>query len=73
MKETNNHPYITRRTVKAWELDNGKFLQIIDVRDIFHNNYSVELEVFSGGLDSVYSSTQLDKCMNFVKMKYGVK
>lgn len=73
MKEINNHPYITGRTVKAWTLNDGRFLQIIDVRDIFHNNYSVELEVFPGGLDSIYSSIYLDKCMDFAKRNYDVK
>lgn len=67
MKEVRNHPYMSSRTVKAWEVNNGKFLQVIDVRDIFHGNYSVEFETEPGGLDSIYSSPNLEKCFEFVK------
>ena len=62
MKEIRNHPYISNRTIKAWETKKGEFLQIIDVRDIFRWNYSVEFELVPGGLDSIYSSPNLDKC-----------
>lgn len=67
MKELKNHPYMSNRTIKAWETNNGKFMQIIDVRDIFHWNYSVEFELDPGVLDSIYSSPNLDKCFEFVK------
>ena len=65
MREVKNHPYMSSRTVKAWESNNGEFLQIIDVRDIFHWNYSVEFETEPGGLDSIYSSPNLEKCFEF--------
>ena len=67
MKEIRNHPYISNRTIKAWETKKGEFLQIIDVRDIFRWNYSVEFELVPGGLDSIYSSPNLDKCFKFVE------
>lgn len=67
MKEIRNHPYISNRTIKAWETKKGEFLQIIDVRDIFRWNYSVEFELVPGGLDSIYSSPNLDKCFEFVE------
>lgn len=67
MKEIRNHPYMSNRTIKAWETNSGEFLQIIDVRDIFHWNYSVEFELDPGGLDSIYSSPNLEKCFDFVK------
>lgn len=67
MKEVKNHPYMDRRTIKAWETDCGKFMQIIDVRDIYFSNYSVEYEVLPGGLDSIYSSPKLSKCFAFVE------
>lgn len=72
MKEVKNHPYMGSRTVKAWETNDGKFLQVIDVRDIFHWNYSVEFETEPGGLDSIYSSPNLEKCLEFVK-KFRVR
>lgn len=67
MKETSGHPYITGRTVKAWVTNDQRFMQIIDVRDIFHWNYSVEYEIEFGGLDSIYSSSSLDRCFEFVE------
>lgn len=67
MKELRNHPCMSNRTIKAWETNSGEFLQIIDVRDIFHWNYSVEFELDPGGLDSIYSSPNLEKCFDFVK------
>lgn len=36
-------------------------------RDIFHWNYSVEFELVPGGLDSIYSSPNLEKCFEFVR------
>ena len=67
MKELRNHPYMDRRTIKAWETNSGEYLQVIDVRDIFHGNYSVEIETGLGGLDSIYSSPDLEKCLEFVR------
>lgn len=67
MKEIRNHPYMGSRTIKAWETNSGEFLQIIDVRDIFHGNYSVEFELEPGGLDSIYSSSNLERCFDFVE------
>ena len=55
MNVIRNHPYMSRRTIKAWETNGGEFLQVIDARDIFHWNYSVEFELVPGGLDSIYS------------------
>lgn len=42
-------------------------MQVIDARDIFHWNYSVEFELVPGGLDSIYSSPNLEKCFEFVR------
>lgn len=62
MKELRNHPFMDRRTVKAWETNSGSYVQVTDVRDLFHGCYSVERAVH-GGLDSIYSSPNLDKCI----------
>lgn len=67
MKEIRNHPYMSSRTVKAWVLKDGRFLQVIDVRDLFHGNYSVEFEAVPGGLDSIYSSPNLEKCLKYAE------
>lgn len=67
MKEIKSHPYITKRTIKAWETNDKKFLQVIDVRDIYHWNYSVEYELVPGALDSIYSDPNLDRCFEFIK------
>lgn len=67
MKEIKNHPYMSNRTIKAWETEKGEFLQIIDVRDISNLCYLVEFELVAGGLDSIYSSHILDKCFKFVE------
>lgn len=58
---------MSRRTIRAWKTNSGEFLQVTDVRDIFYGNYSVEFEVIPGGLDSIYSSPNLEKCFKFVK------
>lgn len=33
MNVIRNHPYMSRRTIKAWETNGGEFLQVIDARD----------------------------------------
>lgn len=67
MKELRKHPYMDRRTIKAWETNRGEFLQVVDVRDICHGNYSVEIESVPGRLVSKYSSPNLEKCFEFVR------
>lgn len=62
MKELKNHPFMDRRTVKAWETNGGGYVQVTDVRDLYHGQYSVERGV-QGGLDGIYSSTNLAKCI----------
>lgn len=72
MRELKNwtHPYFSCRSVKSWD-NNGKFIQIIDVRDIYHGQYSVEIEDGYGGLESIYASPDLDKCIEFVNRHFN--
>lgn len=62
MKELQQHSAMDNRTVKAWETNKGGFVQVYDVRDLFYDNYSVECMVH-GGMQSIYSSVNLEKCI----------
>lgn len=66
MKELKQHEFMDNRTVKAWETANGGFVQVYDVRDLFYGNYSVECKV-TGGMNSIYSSVNLDKCIAYAE------
>lgn len=66
MKELNQHEFMDSRTVKAWETNSGGYVQVYDVRDLFHGNYSVE-RFAHGGMDSIYASTKLDKCIAYAQ------
>lgn len=72
MRELQNwsHPYFGCRSVISWD-NNGKFIQIIDIRDIEHGLYSVEVEDGCGGLESIYASPDLSKCVGFVQRHFG--
>lgn len=67
MKAVNNHPYVSSRTIKAWETNKGEFLQILDTRDLIYDNYSVEFQLDPGGLTTVFMSTNLNRCFEFIK------
>lgn len=67
MKVLKDHPFMDLRTVCAFESDKGTYVQVYDVRDLFHGNYSVEVEVFDGGLDLVFSSPSKDRCIEWAK------
>ena len=71
MKELQNwqHPFFGSRSVKSWEV-NGKYLEITDVRDIFHGLYFVSIENEYGGLDDIYSNTDLNKCINYINKRF---
>lgn len=71
MKELQNwqHPFFGSRSVKSWEV-NGKYLEITDVRDIFHDLYFVSIENGYGGLDDIYSNTDLNKCINYINKRF---
>lgn len=62
MKELKNHPFMDRRTVKAWETNKNGYVQVYDVRDLMHGCYSVE-RALQGGMDAIYSSPSLEKCI----------
>lgn len=67
MQQIKSHPYIDRRTVKAWVTSSGTFIQIVDIRDIYHGFYAVESNICAGGLSSVFESWSLDKCERWVQ------
>ena len=66
MKELRQHEFMDSRTVKAWETTNGGYVHVYDVRDLFYGNYSVERHV-CGGMDSIYSSPKLEKCIAYAE------
>lgn len=43
---------------------NGDNVVVMDVRDLYHGEYTVEVLVDGAGYKIVYSSTSLDKCIN---------
>lgn len=67
MKQIKNHPYIDRRTVKAWISKNNTYIQICDNRDIYYGFYNVEAEIYAGGLNSIFESRCLPKCEQWVQ------
>lgn len=49
---------------------NGDDVIVMDVRDLFHGEYTVEVLKF-GGYDIVYSSRNLEKCIAKAKAMEG--
>ena len=70
MKEVNNHPFMDYRTVKAYETANGGYVQVYDVRELNHGRYSVEKFDGRGGMETIYGSRNLDKCIAYA-MQYA--
>ena len=52
--------------------ENGDPVVVMDVRDLFHGEYSVE-ELVYGGYHMVYSSPDLEKCIAKAKELEGTK
>lgn len=46
---------------------NGDNVVVMDVRDLCHGEYSVEVLVCDGGYKQVYASRNLDKCIEKAK------
>lgn len=42
---------------------NGDKVVILDLRDLLHGEYSVDVLLCDGGYKTVYSSANLDKCI----------
>ncbi len=53
-----------KREVKEYKRNGSRFPEVVilDVRDLYHGQYSVEKKV-TGGYEMIYSSVSLDKCI----------
>lgn len=72
MKELNTHPFMNGRTVMAWETKEGRYLEIIDTRDLLYGEYSVAIQDMVGGMKDIYSNVSLKKCKSYIMRKYGL-
>lgn len=72
MKKLNTHPFMSGRTVMAWETKEGRYLEIIDTRDLLYGEYSVAIQDMIGGMKDVYSNVSLKKCKSYIMRKYGL-
>lgn len=71
MKKLNTHSFFEARTVEAWELADGRYLQILDTRDILYGDYSVEIQV-QGGMKSIWTAS-LERCRAYIKKKFNAE
>jgi hypothetical protein len=46
---------------------NGDKVVVLDVRDLSHGEYSVDVLLNNGGYETVYSSVSLEKCIKRAK------
>lgn len=72
MKKLNTHPFMSGRTVMAWETKEGRYLEIIDTRDLLYGEYSVAIQDMIGGMKDIYSNVSLKKCKSYIMRKYGL-
>lgn len=72
MKKLNTHPFMSGRTVMAWETKEGRYLEIIDTRDLLYGEYSVSIQDMIGGMKDIYSNASLKKCKSYIMRKYGL-
>lgn len=55
------------RIIREWTTVDGRGLVVLDVRDIYKDNYSVEVEITGGDFVMIHCSKDLNDCISFAE------
>ena len=55
------------RILREWTTEDGRELVVLDMRDIFKNNFTVEVEVTGGDFVMIHCSQSLNDCIGFAE------